>query len=241
MKTSKIKPPFKTLNSKYHACEWIIEHLPEGHETMVYLEPFCGSASVLINKPLSSEEAISDLDQGIVKIMKTVRDECDDFVNSLQRIRLAQDTFDKALECKEFHDDLDEAVNEFILRKMSKNGQKEAFDKKNDQKSWETSIKVLPKIAQRIERVYIFDKPAATVLNAFNKPNTLAYIDPPALEEETEIQHAKLAEMLRNFKGKVLVSGHPSSIYNRLYKSWRCEKKKPVPKTGKQECLWLNY
>lgn len=246
-KTSKLRPPFKCLNNKYYLCEWIIQHFPEKHEEMVYLEPFCGAASVLANKPISAEEAINDIDQGIIKIIRTIRDQTDEFIDILRKTQYTKETFDNALEKKNFANDLEEAANEFILRRMSRGGTKEVFawsnrqrgGKPGDQNAWETIIKCIPKIAKRIEHVYIFNKPASEVLNAFNKTNTLAYIDPPTPDEESELLHVKLADILRAYKGKVIISNHPSALYNRLYKAWRSAKKKP--KTGSPECLWMNY
>lgn len=243
-KTSKLKPTFKINGDKYHLCEWIIQHFPENYEEMVYLEPFCGSASTLINKAVSFEEAINDIDQGVVKIMRTIRDQCKEFTDSLRKVKYTKEIFDKALEQKEFTSDLDKSVNEFILRRMSKGGLKEVFlyhTTANRQKSWDLSIKQMSKIAKRIEHVYIFNKPAIEVLNAFNKANTLAYVDPPAPDETSELQHSKLSDLLKAYKGKVIVSGHPSTLYNRLYKPWRVEKKKSTTKTALPECLWMNY
>ena len=253
-KISKIRPPFKIHGGKYYLCEWIIQHFPENYEEMVYVEPFCGAASTLMNKAPSVEEAINDTDTGIIKIMRAIRDECDEFVQCLQRIGYVKEAFDAALDNPSLNelgitDQLDQAINEFVLRRMSRGGEKKTFawtnrqrgGKPGDQNAWETIIDCLPKMAKRLEKVYIFNKNASEVLNAFNKANTLVYADPPAPEEETEAEHIKLADLLRAYKGKVIISGNPSTLYNRLYKAWHCQKKKPISKNAKPECLWYNY
>jgi DNA adenine methylase len=60
--------------------------------------------------------------------------------------------------------------------------------------------------------------------------------------------HRELAEILNNFKGKVLISGYPSRLYNQLYKNWKCEKKKMPNHASQQkvkpvkiELLWRNF
>jgi DNA adenine methylase len=267
MMKSKLRPPFKIHGGKYYLCDWIIGNFPNDYESLVYLEPFCGAASTLMNKNPSKEEAINDLDKSIVNMLRVIRDQCDDFVTCLKKIKYTKDNFNLALQRKEFVDELDAAVNEFIVRRMSRGGLKKAFawsnrkrgGKPGDENAWETIIRLLPAISKRLEAVYVFNKPALEVLSAFDAPNTLAYVDPPYLPdtrvstqaydfEMSADDHIDVADSLRNFKGKVVLSGYPSPLYNRLYKEWRCVKKK-IPnhasqqkaKSMKTECLWLNF
>ena len=66
--------------------------------------------------------------------------------------------------------------------------------------------------------------------------------------EMTTDDHIDLANMLNRFKGKALISGYPSRLYNRLYSDWKCVRKKIVNHASQQkskkyqtECLWINY
>lgn len=248
-------------------CEWIIQHLPEDQQTLVYVEPYCGAASTLMNKPPSTEEAISDLDSSVTNMLKVIRDQCDEFVTCLKKVKYTKENFELAQKRSQFVDELDFAVNEFVVRRMSRGGLKKAFawsnrtrgGKPGDENAWETIIKMLPAIAKRLERVYIFNKPAIEVLKAFNATNTVVYVDPPYLPETrasnntydlemTVDDHIELADCLRSYKGKILLSGYASPLYNRIFKDWRCVRKKvhnhssqQKTKTLKTECLWLNY
>ena len=65
-------------------------------------------------------------------------------------------------------------------------------------------------------------------------------------ENEMSIdEHIKLANLLNNSKSYVVLSGHPSTLYNRLYKDWDCVKKNGrITKRRKDrriECIWKNY
>ena len=40
----------------------------------VYLEPFMGSAAVLLNKKAAAKEYLSDMDAGLVNLMKCIAD-----------------------------------------------------------------------------------------------------------------------------------------------------------------------
>ena len=118
---------------------------------------------------------------------------------------------------------------------------------------------MLPEISQRLQNVIILNKRAVELLKVFNEPNVLVYADPPYLQETRESpdvythemlvdDHMELAEILNNFKGKVLISGYPSRLYSKLYKNWRCEKKKIANHASQQkvkpiklELLWMNF
>lgn len=75
MKKNKIRPPFKIHGGKWYLHSWIIENFPKDYENMVYVEPFCGAASTFMNKNASIEEAINDLDKGVVNLLRIIRDQ----------------------------------------------------------------------------------------------------------------------------------------------------------------------
>jgi DNA adenine methylase len=265
--TKFLRPPVKIHGGKRYLATWIIEHLPPGFEDMTYLEPFCGAASVLLNKPLSKEEVINDLDAGMIHIHRALRDECTELLRRLKKIPYTAESFQKALSGAASQDSLDLAINEFVLRRMSRGGLKKAFawsdrqrgGRPGDENAWLTMLELLPDLAKRLSGVIILNKHAFEVIKAFNDPNTVLYCDPPYLHEArrstqayeiemTSEEHMQLADVLNTFTGKVILSGYPSALYNRLYKHWRVEKKKIVnhasqqkTKAVKTEVLWMNY
>ena len=57
----------------------------------------------------------------------------------------------------------------------------------------------------------------------------------------SDAEHIKLADILNNLKGMVLVSGYPSELYNELYKGW-IRREKAVKADGhgdRVEVLWM--
>ena len=234
---------------------------------MTYLEPYCGGANVLLNKDKSSIEVINDLDSNIIQIYRALRDEPKEFLRRLNLCKYCQETFERAAKKNKFDDYLDHAVNEFILRRMSRGGLRAAFawsnrlrgGKPGDVNAWETSVKTLPDLAERLKETYVMCKPAIDVIQAFNQPNTLVYCDPPYLHETrvsktvyssemTTDDHIELAHALNKFNGKAMISGYASPLYNRLYKDWNIEKKKVANHSSQQkskekkvEVIWKNY
>lgn len=267
-----IRPPFKIHGGKYYLSKWVISNFPPNYQTLEYIEPYIGAGSVLLNKdPSENMEAINDIDPGVIVIYKALRDEPGHFIGRIKRTKYCERVFNRAWNRRgeKFKDYMDYAVNEFILRRMSRGGLKQHFawsDRKRggqpgDVNAWETIIAELPAIADRVANINIFSKPAVEIIKAFNDTNTLVYCDPPYLSdtrvtpdayefEMTTDDHIELAEALNQFKGPVLISGYSSTLYRRLYDTpkWRCVRKKIAnhssqqkKKSTKTECLWLNY
>jgi DNA adenine methylase len=121
---------------------------------------------------------------------------------------------------------------------------------------WLGGVEALPEIAQRLLRVQIENRPAIEVVRLYDSESTLFYCDPPYLHETrgdakaygfemTRDEHIELAEVLRNCKGKVALSGYRNKLMDKLFKDWRrydaplkqCHSIKKL----RQECLWMNY
>ena len=249
--------------------KWVISHFPEDYQKYTYIEPFCGGANVLINKDRSELEAICDTDVTVVQIFRALRDESKEFIRRLSNVKYSDDTFKRAVKRAEepFDDYLDHAINEYILRRMSRGGLKKAFawserlrgGQAGDVNAWKTALKLLPILSERLREVHIFNKPGQEVIKTFNNKNTLIYADPPYLHETrkspdayqyemTTDQHIELARILNSFAGKVVISGYPSPLYNRLYKNWTAASKKIANHSSQQktkkmktEILWKNY
>jgi len=269
---TKLRPAFKIHGGKYYLANWVVENFPEGYENLDYIEPFSGAASVLLNKNPTVKpvvEILNDLHSGVAAIHKTLRDESEAFIKKLRNVTYSERVFTREFNRQntQFDNEFDFALNEFIVRRMSRGGLKKAFawsdrergGKPGDVNAWETIIDMLPEIADRLKEVFIFNKPAIQVISSFNSENALCYCDPPYVPEtrvstdayELEMtidDHIALASTLKSFRGKVVLSGYPSTLYKRLYKDWRCIKKKIAnhssqqkAKSVKVECLWLNY
>ena len=221
-----IRPPFKIHGGKYYLSSWIISNFPKQHQKYDYMESHVGAGSVLLNKKVSEGiEAINDVDLGVVQIFRALRDEPGHFTGRIKRTKYCENTFNKAWNRKEekFKDYMDHAVNEYILRRMSRGGLKNNFawsdrsrgGQPGDVNAWKTMAEQLPLIAERIKKIHIFNKGFLEVIKAFNDSNMLLYCDPTYLPstritttayeyEMSTDDHIHLAEALNQFKGKVL-------------------------------------
>lgn len=264
------RSPFKIHGGKFYISSFVIEHFPENYTEYDYVEPFCGAGSVFFNKlPANSPhyEVIADVDDGVIAIYKTLRDEPETFINKLKKIEYCEKVFEKAKEKTEFEGNLDRAINEFILRRMSRGGMKDAFawsdrkrgGKPGDVNAWETIMEILPALSNRLKNIHILKENFLNTTDAFNGKNTLMYCDPPYFQstrtspnvyqyEMTEEDHHKLSQQLNKFQGKVILSGYNSKQYDEWYSRWRKVEKvvanhssQAKKKEKRTEVLWLNY
>lgn len=268
MKT--VRGPYKIHGGKYYLCKWIIDHFPADYEHLHYVEPFFGAGNAFFNKTPATggkHEVVNDINNGIANILYVLRDESEEFISRLKKIKYNEKNFKLALENQKTKDYFENAINEFILRRMSRDGLKKAFAWSNRQRggipgdvnAWKTIMKVLPSLSHRLNGSYIFNKPATDIIKGFDSEDTLIYCDPPympdtrvtpnAYEDEMTIeQHEILLDALLKCKGKVIISGYPSSLYSKKLKGWKVVKNKIVNHSSQQktkklktEVIWLNY
>lgn len=251
----------KTHGGKSYCKDFILSLFPDNYQDMVYCEPFIGGGPIFLNKQPSKVEFISDIDNGLMSIWQEVS-HTESFPAKLQELIYSQETFDKAL-TKEFR----LPINEYVLRRMSRGGLKKNFawsnrlrgNRPGDLNSWYTAIEQLPLIRERIKNTYIKCINAFAMIHILDHPNTLLYLDPPYLKSTrtahktyefdfNEVEHVLLLDSIKDFKGKVLISGYNSDLYNQRLVNWiKFEKSMPnhsgqgKTKERRTEVVWRNF
>lgn len=130
----------------------------------------------------------------------------------------------------------------------------------NEQASaWLSVIDRLPAVHARLARVVILNRPALDVIRQQDGEQTLFYLDPPYLHktrvgkdvyacEMCEQEHCELLDLIVAVKGKAMLSGYRSSLYNQRLADWvRHEFRMPNHAAGGArkrrmvECVWCNF
>jgi DNA adenine methylase len=248
---------------KYKLAKWIVSHFPQHG---FYVEPYCGAASVLMQKPRTQGEIINDLDGDVVNVFRVLRDP--EKAKQLEHVlRLTPFAYEEYKFAYMPCDDSVERARRTIFRSFASIGSDGVSRRasgfrglKNNETSvtaaqeWSRYPNAIQAFVNRLQNVLIEQRPAQHLLKLYDRKETLFYVDPPYLmstrstqsvrysNEMSETEHIELAEVLHNRKGMVVLSGYASTLYEHLYSSWQMISKSTTAQNGKGrvECLWLS-
>ena len=227
-----------------------------------YLEPFFGSGAVLFNKPPSAIETVNDIDGDITNFFKVLRDRSTDLIEAISLTPYSREAFDDAHENRGT-DDFDRAYRFAIRSRMGhgfKTYQKTGFKidvyargRSYCVGAWNKMPQQLAEAAARLKSVQIENRPALDLIKKFNYDNVLIYADPPYLLntrsgkqyrcEMSEQDHVDLLAVLARHKGKIILSGYPSEMYDRELRGWQKIQRKAYNQNSdpRTEVLWCNF
>lgn len=241
------RPIVRYHGGKWKLAPWIIEHLPPHR---VYVEPFGGGGSVLLQKPRSYAEVYNDLDGEMVNLFMVVRD------RGAELARLVELTpFARAEYLGSFpeSDDPVEQARRTLIRSFMGFGSnalcrniKSGFRSNSNRsgttpaRDWMNYPNVLVRIVERLRGVVIENKDAVEVMLQHDGDQTLHYCDPPYVHstratlartgahghhgynhEMDDEQHVALVKALRELRGMVVVSGYRCDLYDELFEGWQ--------------------
>src|ERR1700722_15515669 len=225
--------PISYIGGKNGLATKNIAMLPQ-HIT--YVEPFAGGAQVLFHKPPSNVEVLNDLDYDIVNFFRVCQWHYDELIRYL-RFCLASRTL------HELHvktdpatlTDVQRAGRFYYLQKNSFGGLilKQKFHYGVIQPSNynpERIPQVIEATHQRLARVQIESLPYEQVLEKYDRPTTLFYLDPPYWRRKlykfnfADDDFHKLNERLARLKGKFIFSIDDQPEIREIFKAFRMEK-----------------
>jgi DNA adenine methylase len=240
-----LKPPAPYYGGKTRLAPWIVSLM---HAHQRYIEPFMGTASVLLAKPQSRFEVINDLDGDVVTFFRVLRDRPEDLERACRLTPYARDEFNL---CRDRRtpvvDELEQARRWWVRVMQGFNNAPgdwcngwsiSARRGTPESRSAQNTVGRFEAIAERLVGVAIENQPALDVIAKFDDETAVIYCDPPYLgttrsgrtrREQVkdyahdmleDDDHAVLAELLRACRGHVLLSGYESALYDKLYDGW---------------------
>lgn len=236
--------PFRWYGGKYSHLDWLLPLLPE---TEHYIEPFGGSAAVLLNRKPSPLETYNDIDEDVTTFFKVLRDNRREFLEKLVYTPFSRKEFEEAIEKKDKDDlsEMEQARLFFVRAGQVRSGLAQeatpgrwAWCKKTSRRNmsgavsrWWGRLDNLDKIADRLAAVQIENRPAIEVIERYDYEGALFYCDPPYPHEArgdinsyrfemNDEEHRELSEVLHDCEGKVAVSSYQCNIMEELYGDW---------------------
>lgn len=180
---------FPWPGGKTHYVRKILPHFPEHRR---YIEPFGGSAAILLNKPKSYVEVFNDLDGDVVHFFRTVREQRAELQEWLRSVpyseALHEDWQDDWFDGYRPDDDIERAGRWFYLRCTTYGGsagRRAGFKrpgKRNEARSFRGNVDNLTAVVDRLQEVTIANEDYRTILDRYDHEDALFYIDPPYVD-----------------------------------------------------------
>ena len=269
-KRNRKKIAFGWYGGKFSHLDFLLPNLPD--DATHFCDVFGGSAAVLINREPAPVETYNDLDSELVNFFATLRHP-EDGKRLLKEIALTPFSREElALACtlEPGLDNVERARRFYVRARQTRTGLAQTSSEgrwaqciltsrsgmAGAVSRWLGAIEGLPPIIDRLMRVQIDNAPALEVIQRYDTPETLFYLDPPYVHdargdkhayygEMTDAEHGELADLLRRINGRAAISGYRSDLYDSLYAGWHRvdapEKNCHSVRQPRQECLWVNY
>jgi DNA adenine methylase len=259
----KLRPAVKWYGGKHYLAGRILSLFLNHHR---YCEPYCGGLSVLLRKWWTPIEVAGDLNGPLIEFYECLQSRSEELISRLQSIAYTRESFARACQAREESDPIERAVRFLVRNRFSRGGLGRDFawsdrlrgGQPGDVNGWKTILKELPAIAKRLQGVQLYHAHALDLIERFDSPETLHYLDPPYLSatrtakdayahEMSDAEHMRLLDTILNVRGMVVVSGYASALYDTALRSWERIEIEIANNAGqtkvkqrRTEVLWVN-
>jgi len=253
-----LRPALRYLGSKWRLARWIAGFFPPHID---YCEPFGGSASVLLQKPLSDIESYNDLDGELVNFWQVLRTDTESLIRQIDLTPYSEQEWRESFAPAD--DPLERARRFYVQSWMSftpfriKSGWRQERKPNRSyliQRDEFARTEHLWFVAKRLKCVQVYNRDYREVIEYHNTADSVLYVDPPYLHstrtnlqarylnEMNDSDHVQLAEMLHATKASVILSGYDNPLYAELYQGWGCESKTATTNGNSVsvETVWVN-
>lgn len=192
--------------------------LPLFPEHSCYVEPFCGAAALFFMKEPSKVEVLNDINGDLVTLYRVVQNHLDEFVRQFRWALASRQLYGwlKATPPATLTD-IQRAARFFYLMKCGFGGKVEgqSFGAATTSRPRLNLVRLEEDLSAahlRLHQVTIEHLPWEACIARYDRPHTLAYLDPPYWGTEGYgvdfglEQYTRMAELLKTMKGRAVVS-----------------------------------
>ena len=260
-----MKPPFSYYGGKQRIVSKIIPHIPPH---AVYVEPFCGGATVLFQKGLpnttdssSYRETINDMNGDVVNFFRVLRDDGEELCRRLSMTLYSREEHHDAVAIDSDAPPIDRACAFFVnISQSFSNILSGAWGVGKHGRSlsatWKNRVDRLPEYIDRMRSIHIENKDALKVIKQWDAPQTFFYIDPPYPDTDcghyggyTRDDFSALVEVLKTIQGSFILSCYPQEWIELPWKYFDFEtamsavggKNSKAANTNRVERIWVHY
>lgn len=241
------RPVLRYHGGKFLLAPWIISHFPKHR---VYVEPFGGGGSVLMQKPRSYAEIYNDKWDTVVNVFQVLRDPrlAADLKRKLELTPYSRTEFSKTgeIDLQQIADPVEKA-RLTIFRSFAGFGSASTNSKyatgfrANSNRSgttpaqdWVNYPSNIDTFVERLRGVCIENRDFMQVSIQHDSPETLHFWDPPYVHETrnmergnaayecelTDEQHVEMIQFGKELVGMVIICGYDCELYKKHLTGW---------------------
>lgn len=233
-------PLLRNQSSKFKISDWVLSFFPKHR---IYVEPFGGCASILLNKSPSDIEVYNDLNLDLYNLFRILREpeQAQSLIYAIENTPFSQKEFKQAF--RNTQNNIEKARRLFIRSQLSFFDDGKPLDIQSGNlmanlESWNQQPKVIQHASKRLKNTIIENRDALEVLDLYDTPDTLFFIDYPFSSEHLSDHETELINKLIGVKGSVILCGWDNALYHDLLNGW-VKKKRVQPGRTRAECLWI--
>ena len=224
---------FPYFGGKFYLVNRLVALFPK-HKT--YVEPFCGSAVILLNKKPSFQEVINDKNDDIINLFNVVKNKPEEFYESFRYTFSARTTFYQLVQQDPSTlTDVQRAFRFFYIQRHAINGIQGRYSFRTSRGSkqtvnYNTLKRLIDTVYERIKDVKIENLDFREVFKSYDHKRNFFYLDPPYHEErhsqgkKCEYQHTftykdftDLKDCCTKMQGKFLMSLNNTPYIRELF------------------------
>ena len=260
-----MKTAFRYYGGKNIHLDWLLPLMPAAHNEDAYVEPFCGSCAVALNRKHGGRKRIilNDANCEVVNFFMALREQPELLTHKLRYSPHSKYELGQAKSVKINPDKMPD-VNAARAFAIKINHSFSCIS------NWATNATFFNErrlanyadIAEAIRYFHFHNDDALKIIRQFDKPSVFIYADPPYLMETrtgagyaNELNnerdyHIRLLELATQSQAQFAISGYHSPLYDEALADWHCfecntaitaKRKTNGDKSSRIEVLWCNY
>ncbi len=259
---------FGWYGGKYSHLDFLIPLIPA--DATHFCDVFGGSAAVLLNLRPYPVETYNDLDSDLVNFFATLRDQGPELIRAIGLTPFSREELVRACTPAADLTRLERARRFYVRARQTRTGLAQTSSEgrwahcvltsragmAGAVSRWLGSVEGLSEITQRLQRVQIENASALEVMQRYDTPETVFYLDPPYVHaargdaaaygyEMTDQDHVELAAVLNRIRGRAVLSGYRTELYDDLYGDWTRvdaeERTCHSVRKPRRESVWRNF
>lgn len=242
---------------KYKIRDWICSFIPE-HK--IYIEPFCGGASIFFAKTPSEVEVLNDINGEICNFFRVLREEGEELAKQVFLTPYAREEYENSYLVSDKDSALERARKFCVRCHLSFAGGNHYKTGFRDARAnnWNQLPETIIKSMYRIKQAQIESVSALNLIEKYQSTEVFFYLDPPYYFSNSgdkhkylyqhilsPEEHETMLKILVKSPSKILISGYDNELYQTYLEKngWNKQQKVTVANKGQEriETIWMNY